>query len=98
MSTQNFTSRSPHGQLTPQNEVLTTIGQLTEQGQAWLTKYDILTVRAAVDLRSIITGFVIPAGTVGKILAADRDGMIVDFGLSTVHRLPRNSQLIEVAK
>ncbi|MCB0197974.1 MAG: hypothetical protein KDJ65_38880 [Anaerolineae bacterium] len=98
MSKKNSTPRSPHGQLTPQNEVLTTIGQLTEQGQAWLTKDDILTVRAAVDLRSIITGFVIPAGTVGKILAADRDGMIVDFGLSTVHRLPRNSQLIEVAK
>ncbi|MCB0210744.1 MAG: hypothetical protein KDJ52_15500 [Anaerolineae bacterium] len=78
------------------NNVLETIGQLTEQGATWLTKDDLLTVRAAVDLRSVITGFVIPAGTIGRILEADKSGMIVDFGLATVHRLPRDSKLIEV--
>lgn len=78
--------------------VLQTIGQLSEQGQTWLTKDDLLTVRAAVDLRAQITGIVIPAGTVGKILAADRDSLTIDFGLATVHRLPRDSKLVEVTK
>ncbi|MCB0207742.1 MAG: hypothetical protein KDJ52_00345 [Anaerolineae bacterium] len=98
MSNQNSTPHAHNGQLNTQTKVLADIGQLTEQGATWLTKDDLLTVRAAVDLRSVITGFVIPAGTIGKILEADKDGMIVDFGLSTVHKLPRDSKLIEVAK
>ena len=80
------------------NEVLLTTGQLTEQGQTWLTQDDLLTVRATVDLRAIITGVVIPAGTVGKVLAADRDSLTVDFGLATVHRLPRDTHLVEVSR
>lgn len=76
------------------NEVLCTIGHLTEHGQRWLTREDILTVRASVDLRATITGVVIPQGTIGKVLQVDSDGLIVCFGLSTVHRLPIDTELI----
>ena len=62
------------------------------------TKNDLLTVRASVDLRAQLTGLTIPAGTVGRVLAADRDSLTVDFGLATVHRLPRDTHLIEVSR
>lgn len=85
--------------LTPQEAVLAAAGELTyQQGQTWFTQEDILTVRAAVDLRAQLTGLTIPAGTVGKVLAADRDSLTVDFGLATVHRLPRDSKLVEVQR
>lgn len=58
---------------------------------------DLLTVRANVDLRAITTGVIIPAGTIGKVLSADRETFIVDFGLATVHRLPRNTHLVQVS-
>ncbi|MCB0165611.1 MAG: hypothetical protein KDI79_15375 [Anaerolineae bacterium] len=82
--------------LTPQEAVLAAAGELTQQGQTWFTQEDILTVRAAVDLRAQLTGLTIPAGTVGRVLAADRDSLTVDFGLATVHRLPRDTHLVEV--
>lgn len=96
MSNQNSTPHAHNGQLNTQTKILADIGQLTEQGAIWLTKGDLLTVRAAVDLRAQLTGAVIPQGTVGKILVADKNSMLVDFGLSTVHRLSRDSKLVEV--
>lgn len=56
---------------------------------------DLLTVRVSVDLLATTTGVIIPAGTVGKILAADRETFTVDFGLATVHRLPRDTHLVK---
>ncbi|MCB0175802.1 MAG: hypothetical protein KDJ97_35185 [Anaerolineae bacterium] len=80
------------------NIVLNTIGQLTEQGATWFVKEGVTTVRATVDLRTELTGVVIPQGTIGRILEAGRDSLIIDFGLATVHRLPRDTHLIEVSR
>ena len=80
--------------MTTKDTVLTTLGQLTEQGRVWLTREDILTVRASVDLHTQITGVIIPQGTIGKVLYADFDNIIIDFGLATVHRLPIDTDLI----
>ena len=82
--------------MTANNEVLTRFGHLTEHGQRWLTREDVLTVQTSVDLRTTFTGVVIPAGTVGKVLYADLESIIINFGLVSVQRLPLDSDLIEV--
>ena len=80
------------------NIVLTAIGQLTEQGRVRLTREDITTVRGSVDLRAQLTGVIIPQGTIGRLLETDSDTLTIDFGLSSVHRLPRDTHLVEVSR
>lgn len=94
MTRHDFTPPAHNGQLSLETKILIILGELTEQGQRWFTKEDILTVRAAVDLRATITGVIIPQGTIGKVLQVDSGGLIVCFGLSTVHRLPIDTDLI----
>ena len=80
------------------NIVLAAIGQLTEQGRVWLTSEDVTTVRGGVDLRAQLTGVIIPQGTIGRLLEADGETITIDFGLATVHRLPRDTHLVEVQR
>lgn len=44
--------------------------------------------------RSILTGYILPAGTPGHILELTKEYVVIDFGLSPVIRLPLDSALI----
>lgn len=44
--------------------------------------------------RTILTGFILPAGTPGHILELTKEYIIIDFGLAPVIRLPLDSALI----
>lgn len=56
----------------------------------------LLLVRTTTDLKTTLTGAIIPKGTIGRVIGLHRAGLVIDFRLLTVHILPAESKLIQI--
>lgn len=59
---------------------------------------NLLLVRTTTDLKTTLTGAIIPKGTIGRVIGLHRAGLVIDFRLSTVHILPADSKLIQIVR
>lgn len=67
---------------------------------ATTTQQQYLKLRLTCPAKTAETGIILPAGTVGKVLAYQRGTTgaywVVDFGLQSVINMPTNSPLVEI--
>lgn len=57
---------------------------------------NLLLVRTTTDLKTTLTGAIIPKGTMDRVIDLHRAGLVIDFKLLTVHILPADSPLIQI--